>query len=311
MKDLIYMDAIVFEKNNITVKDVDIPQLSSPDDVIIKIKAVGLCKTDLMLSKGLLPCKEGQILGHEFSGEIYQTGSNITNFKIGDKVAVNPILFCKKCHLCLSNSNNCENYEILGINKNGALTEYISVPIENVYKIPDYIDFDVAAYLEPVAAALSMLNVSFSNEKSILIFGSGRIARLSYLILKNRNYPNVRLVEKIDELKEDEQFDVIIENGVNPELFEALLNFIAIEGILILKSRNLKKVSFNASELIRKEISIKGVNYSSFDDAFNFLMENHQLFKDFIGKKYDFYDYQRAFEDSINSDKFKNFIVLG
>lgn len=296
------MDAIVLENKDVKVKHFDMPKIKKTDDILIKVKSVGLCKTDLMLSKGLLPCNEGQILGHEFSGIIVEVGNQVKTLKANDKVAVNPVLFF--------DDNNYSDYKMLGIDQNGALTEYIIVPEKNVYKVPDQISFEVAAYLEPIAAAMSILNIRFEKDKKVLIFGSGRIARLSHFILKTEGYTNIQTAESIDQIESLDMFDIIIENGIDNDKFNQLIKHLKIRGTFILKSRHLKEVSFNGVEIIKKEITLRGVNYGSFDDAYQFLINNHQYFNEFVGKSYPFDQYKSAFEDAINSDQYKQFINI-
>ncbi|MFN4151421.1 MAG: alcohol dehydrogenase catalytic domain-containing protein [Candidatus Sericytochromatia bacterium] len=301
------MKAIVFENNTTQIKNIPKPCLIDSYDVIVEVKCVGICKTDLLLSNGLISCKDGQVLGHEFSGIIFDKGDKVSNINIGDKVSINPLIDCLECENCLE-KKSCISPLIKGIHSDGALTNLVLIPSKNIYKVSDEISFEIAAYLEPVAAAMSILNMTFPKDSRVLVFGSGRITKLSNFILEKFGYTNVFSTNDINDI--NEKFDVIIENGIDSSLFNKLLEKLKFRGLFILKSRHLSNINFIGSEIVKNEITIRGVNYSNFDDAFNFLINNKEYFKNFIGNSFLFENYKNAFEFAQKEENYKHFIDI-
>ncbi|MFC1715360.1 alcohol dehydrogenase catalytic domain-containing protein [Candidatus Poribacteria bacterium] len=96
------------------------------------------------------------IPGHEFAGEVAQIGEDIsTHFKVGDRVAVFPLIPCKECAYCqIGEYAQCDNYDYLGSRRDGGFAEYVAAPVDNLVPIPDNVDFDCAAMAEPASVAL-------------------------------------------------------------------------------------------------------------------------------------------------------------
>lgn len=121
----------------IALEEIDMPHVG-PDDVLIKVAACGLCHTDLTYLHGNpTPKKPPIILGHEPSGIIVQTGSNVQNVKCGDNVIVSSLIPCLTCEQCRSGHENLCTHAILpGATKDGAFAEYVAVPASGVYSLP-------------------------------------------------------------------------------------------------------------------------------------------------------------------------------
>ena len=182
----------VEEKNTILKKS----------QIRIKMKNCGICGSDihyyLFGENGGRKIIEPLMLGHEFSGEIIEIGSKVNNFKVGERIIVNPALYCGECKFCkLKKFNLCENVSFFGSaakvpHTQGAFRENIEINETQCYKIFDSVSFEEAAFAEPLAVSLHAC--SFLNEyknKKILISGSGPIGLLIFKILlkytKNEN----------------------------------------------------------------------------------------------------------------------------
>ncbi|MGO1759309.1 MAG: alcohol dehydrogenase catalytic domain-containing protein, partial [Mammaliicoccus vitulinus] len=90
----------LYDIEDLRFEDTDKPELKSPDDVIIKVKATGICGSDTSRYKKLGPYKEGMTFGHEFSGIVEQIGSEVTGLNVGDTVTGCPAVVCHQCHYC-------------------------------------------------------------------------------------------------------------------------------------------------------------------------------------------------------------------
>ncbi|MCD6563700.1 MAG: zinc-dependent alcohol dehydrogenase family protein [Thermoproteales archaeon] len=150
------------------------------DEVLVKVKACGICGTDIHIFKGEFPAKFPVIPGHEFSGVVEEVGENVTRFKKGDRVAVNPNIPCGKCYYCKRGLTHfCVNWNAIGIHLPGAYAEYAIVPEANLYSFPEYLEFEEAAFAEPVACVLhgqDLINISLGD--TVVVYGLGPIGLL-------------------------------------------------------------------------------------------------------------------------------------
>ena len=157
------------------------PELESPDDVIIKVKATGICGSDTSRYKKLGPYKEGMTFGHEFSGVVEQIGNDVTDLNIGDTVTGCPAIVCHKCHYCEKGEySRCENLYVIGSYEPGCFAEYVKLPASNVLKLPDNVDLDTAAMVEPSAVvAHGFYRTRMKPGATVAIMGCGSMGLLA------------------------------------------------------------------------------------------------------------------------------------
>src|SRR5579864_9405424 len=125
-----------FDKNDLRL--VELPEPTVGDcDVLLKIKKVGICGTDLHIYTGGMPVKSPLVLGHEFVGDVANIGKDVTKVKVGDRAVAEHVIGCGKCNYCQEGKRNlCKNPTVLGLHRAGALAEYLVVPEELVYLLP-------------------------------------------------------------------------------------------------------------------------------------------------------------------------------
>lgn len=134
--------------------DLPEPQISD-DEILMKVKKVGICGTDLHIYNGGMNVPTPLILGHEFVGDIVKIGNNVTNIKVGDRAVAEHVIGCGKCSYCSQGKRNlCKVPTIIGINRQGALAEYLSIPANLIYKIPDELSYDEGVLVEPLSIAV-------------------------------------------------------------------------------------------------------------------------------------------------------------
>lgn len=146
-------------------------------DVLIKIKAVGICGTDIHAWGGNQPFfSYPRVLGHEICGEIIALGKNIPNMKTGQQVAVIPYVACQQCPACKSGRTNCcEKISVIGVHQDGGFSEYLSVPVDNVL-LAEGIDPHAAALIEPYAiSAHAVRRAAIIPGEQVLVVGAGPI----------------------------------------------------------------------------------------------------------------------------------------
>lgn len=174
------MKAVVFFKpGDIRVIDKD-PDDLLPDEVRIKVKACGVCGTDLAIYRGEFPVKTPLIIGHELSGEVVEAGKSVTTLKVGDRVCVDPNIPCHTCDYCrIGKEHLCENFSAVGVTRNGGDAEYVNVPETNVLKIPDTMSYETGAFAEPLACAINGVNLAnIKMGDTVLILGAGSMGNL-------------------------------------------------------------------------------------------------------------------------------------
>lgn len=156
------------------------------NDVIVEVKACGICGSDSHRILHNWKYKVPAIPGHEFSGVIHEVGKNVTNFKSGDRVIAIPFIPCNECEYCRSgNYSMCDNHGMIGAKAYGGYAELAVVPATNLIKIDDDIDFESAAMIEPSAVALhGVLAINSNIGDTIAIFGTGTIGQLVIQWLK-------------------------------------------------------------------------------------------------------------------------------
>src|SRR5699024_5515630 len=126
------------------------PKIENKDDVIIKVKSVGICGSDTSRYTKLGPYVEGMTFGHEFYGEVVEVGSDVKDVKVGDRVAGCPAFVCGECESCLRGEpTRCEHLHVIGAYRPGAYAEYTKLPESHIVSLPDDVDFDTAALVEP------------------------------------------------------------------------------------------------------------------------------------------------------------------
>lgn len=174
------MKAIVKEGKSLQVMDLPIPK-PAPGEVLVRIKAAGICYSDVMiyknLYKGRVPVPDPMIMGHEGAGIVEEVGKGVDHLRPGDKVGLNPLWGCGQCESCINGQPNmCLNWRHLGITCDGTFAEYRAVPAFVAQKLPANISLMDAAFIEPITLAVR----TFYHTKPLLgdtvaIIGPGSI----------------------------------------------------------------------------------------------------------------------------------------
>lgn len=171
------MRAAVFHgPHDIRLSEVTVPE-PQKGWVLIKVKACGICGTDVHINEGEAPAISPVILGHEFAGEVVAVGSGVTRLSIGDKVAVDPNIACGQCPQCRAGKVHlCDRLQAIGVTLNGGFAEYCMVPEVQAHRFEEGLSFVEAAMVEPVACCLHGIDLAGMRAgESVAIFGAGFI----------------------------------------------------------------------------------------------------------------------------------------
>ncbi len=195
------MKAVWFPSPN-EVKVGTLPDPSpGPGEVLVRVKASGLCHTDIEVMR----CNYGTstfpiVPGHEFAGEVAECGAGVTGLSIGDRVVVDPNLECGNCRACRRGwTHLCESLGAYGVTADGGFAEYCAVRADAVHAIGDT-SFAEAALTEPVGCVLNGLSPLRNRlvERAI-VFGTGPMGLLLGLVLKSRGTPEVVMVDRLED----------------------------------------------------------------------------------------------------------------
>lgn len=173
------MKALVIEApGRAVVKDVPYPE-PGPGELTIKVENCGICGTDVHIYKGEYLSPYPLIPGHEFSGVIHGIGVGVTGWEIGDRVSADPNINCGACQYChTQRANHCENWNAIGVTLNGAMAEYVRIPAREAVKIPEGMDFETAAFIEPMACVVHGMNrLQMKVADRVLLFGAGAMGQ--------------------------------------------------------------------------------------------------------------------------------------
>ncbi|HLF86975.1 MAG TPA: scyllo-inosose 3-dehydrogenase [Nitrospiria bacterium] len=231
----------VWRNPHFDIKDLPTPNIGD-DEVLIKVETCGVCGSDTHLCEtdaegyiifsGLtkLPCT----LGHEFSGVVERTGKKVHSIKIGDKVAVESVIWCGVCKSCRSGSpNQCSHVELMGLSANGAFAEYVAVNERFCWKINDFEDlysndklFNIGALIEPVGCAYNGIFIAgggFNPGATVVVYGAGPIGLGAVALAKIAGASLIVAFDVIDErvniarsMGADFAFNVNMLNGYSP-----------------------------------------------------------------------------------------------
>ncbi|MFG2273713.1 zinc-dependent alcohol dehydrogenase family protein [Streptomyces chartreusis] len=188
--------AVIEAPGKVTVTTVPDPT-PGPREVVVDVAACGLCGTDLHILQGEFAPTLPVVPGHEFAGEVVGLGSEVTELALGDRVAVDPSLYCHECRYCRVGRNNlCDRWQAIGVTVAGGAAEYAVAPVANCVRLPDHVDVQDAALIEPLSCAVRGYDVLNSRLGAhVLIYGSGTMGLMMLELAKRTGAASVDVVD--------------------------------------------------------------------------------------------------------------------
>lgn len=276
------MKAVVISSPGvISVESVPDPT-PKPGEAIIEVAACGICGTDLHVLQGEFAPTLPVIPGHEFAGTVVAIGEGVTQVRIGDRVGVDPSLYCGECFYCKrANDNQCENWGGLGVSATGAAAEYVAVPAANCWHVPDSVeDLRNAALIEPLSCALHGFDVLRRRPGAeYLIYGAGTMGLMMAELARRMGAASVSMVDinvdrlqsaghlgfsqtstSADSFDQPRGWDVVIDcTGVPSVIEEGIRRVMPAGEFLVFGVAGMNdKVEIDPYWIFKKEITIKG-----------------------------------------------------
>lgn len=296
---------VLEELNNLQQKDVEKPT-PKEDEVIVQIKAVGICSSDIHRVYTTGAYHYPIILGHEFSGITEE----------GKRVSVFPLKPCHTCESCKSgNYETCSNYSYFGSREDGAFAEYVAVPKWNLVSLPDNVTFKQAAMLEPTAVALhAVKKVDLSKANRVAVIGNGTIGELIGKWLKAYGVQVVDVIGRNSEPNYPD-YDICFEVVGTTEAIQRAIELTKRNGEIVLVGNpdgNFGMTQKVYWQILRKQLKLIGSWNSSYpadwEESVNSI-ENLDV-DSLISHEYKFEDLYKGFDMIYNKrEKFKKVIV--
>ncbi|MEG0918463.1 MAG: galactitol-1-phosphate 5-dehydrogenase [Anaerovoracaceae bacterium] len=316
--------------NNLVYEEVETPKLKN-GEVLLKIKASGICSSDIerVFINGTYHFPT--IPGHEFSGEIVQVADDVDKNLIGRRSSVFPLLPCFQCEACKNKEYAiCSNYKYFGSRNDGGFAEYLAVPVFNLVLFDDSVPYEVGALCEPAAVALHAVNIgNIKKGQKVAIMGTGTIGILigafaqikgAYVYMCGRRKESLDFVssfglktininnlkEEIDQATDGLRMDVTFEAvGTNLSMENAIMS--TKSGGTVVAMGNPKEDFALPRDvywkILRWQLTVKGTWNSFYNDDENDWKEVTELmkkggfpFEKLISKTFTMKDYKEAFE---------------
>ena len=305
------MKALRFDGNLRLVRDAPIPQREG--ESLVRVICAGICNTDLEIVKGYSNFHGTP--GHEFSGRVIES---VDGSLVGKRVVGEINAGCGVCHDCVrGDSRHCVERTVLGIKgRDGAFAEFLTLPHRNLIRLPDAVRDEAAIFVEPLSAALSILEqVSVSSLDRVAVVGDGKLAQLIVLGLSRKGCSLSvigRHEAKLQRAREfgadhvylentafannDESYDLVIEASGSPGGLTSALRLVRPRGTVVLKSTHHGITTVDMSQVVVNEVTIVGSRCGRFQRAIEMLPSCQDKLIGLITHRFPLDEGIRAFE---------------
>ncbi|MGY1501761.1 zinc-dependent alcohol dehydrogenase family protein [Streptomyces sp. QTS52] len=252
-----------------------------PREVVVEVAACGLCGTDLHILQGEFAPTLPIVPGHEFAGEVVAVGTAVTELALGDRVAVDPSLYCHECRYCRTGHNNlCERWAAIGVTTAGGAAQYAVAPVANCVRLPEHIRTQDAALVEPLSCAVRGYDVLRSRLGAhVLIYGSGTMGLMMLELAKRTGAASVDVVDinaqrlstaqllgvtgaatNADELERPQGWDVVVDATGNAAAIQDGLDRVTKAGTFLQfgVADYATRVTIDPYRIYNQEITITG-----------------------------------------------------
>ena len=311
------------------IKDVPMP-VCGEEDVIVKVKSVGFCGSDGPILAGTRDVPWPLIPGHEFAGDIVETGAKVKGWQIGDRVSACIVIGCGNCKYCIEgNEPLYDNLVETGIHVNGAFAEYVRVPAKVLVKLKDSTSYDFGAAIDPIASAYrTVKSMPITSKDTVMVLGPGPIGLYATQLLKLRGARKVivlgadcdkeRLemalklgadcvinnsvedpVERIKEITNGDMLDYVHDCAGAVPLVEIAMNTLKKTGHYYITGLFHDLAPVNLGKVVRSEIDIHGTicyTREEFRECLDLIEDGRLQVEPLITHHYALRDMQEAFE---------------
>jgi L-gulonate 5-dehydrogenase len=311
--------------NHIVIEERPMPVITSPTAVLIKVKAGGICGSDVHIYHGTSSVATyPRVIGHEIVGEIIETGNGVTGFAIGDRVIMDPVISCGTCYQCrIGRRNVCGKLQVRSVHVDGGYQEYIVMPQESIYHLPKGISWEEAIMIEPFTIAEQVCSrAAIVKADKVFIMGAGPVGLSILKMVKlygatcyisdvmpyklasaerfgadaviNAKETDVR--EEILRLTDGNGATVVIDAACTTRSFEQALTYVCSAGRVITLGFGKDPSAINQLSITAREIDVRGsrLHNNKFPVVIDYFTSGKLQVKDMITHRFPFTEIHEA-----------------
>ncbi|MGO4890444.1 zinc-binding alcohol dehydrogenase family protein [Anaerobacillus sp. MEB173] len=303
------------------------PSISKGNEVLVKVKMVGICGSDIHIYHGTNPLATlPRVIGHEVTGEVIEVGEDVKNVVVGDKVVVEPIESCGSCYACQSGRRNvCSNLEVYGVHKDGGMQEYLVMPENIVHKVNDSLDWKEAVLVEPFTiGAQANWRGDVREGDMVLIMGAGPIGLCCLKIAKAKgakciitdlsqerldfaktwgadyivNVSEKDVKDAVFEITEGEGANVVIDAVCIQKTFEDAVEVVSPAGRVVVLGFDTRPSQISQLPITKKEVTIVGsrLQTNQFPEVIKLLNDKSINIEEMVTHEFKLEDIQKAID---------------
>ena len=317
----------IVKPGELRIIDMEKPHIDDKNNILVKMRAAGICGSDVGIYHGTnAAATYPRVIGHEMVGVVEEIGSNVKKLKVGDRIIVNQVVSCGDCYPCRHNRGNvCDHLEVRGVHRDGGYREYMAVPEEDCYILPDNLSDADAVMIEPATIAIQSLSrAEIEDDDVIFIIGCGalgssilRIARLTNAkiivgdivddklndALKNGAHYAVNLShedfeEKVKEYSNGRGPTVTIDAACTKDSLMNAIKVTGNAGRVITMGFSISPTEVNQFLITSKELDVRGsrLQNKKFGEAIKLINEGKIDLSGAVSHTFNYLDAQRAFD---------------
>lgn len=317
----------IVKPGELKIIDMEKPHIDEKNNILVKMRAAGICGSDVGIYHGTnAAATYPRVIGHEMVGVVEEIGSNVKKLKVGDRIIVNQVVSCGECYPCRHNRGNvCDHLEVRGVHRDGGYREYMAVPEEDCYILPDNLSDADSVMIEPTTIAIQSLSrAEIEDDDVIFIIGCGalgssilRIARLTNAkiivgdivddklndALKNGAHYAVNLShedfeEKVKEYSNGRGPTVTIDAACTKDSLMNAIKVTGNAGRVITMGFSISPTEVNQFLITSKELDVRGsrLQNKKFGEAIKLINEGKIDLSGAVSHTFNYLDAQRAFD---------------
>ncbi|MFF2498184.1 zinc-binding alcohol dehydrogenase family protein [Peribacillus sp. NPDC058075] len=321
------MKAVQVRKaHELIIQEVEKPCISNSTDVLVKVKRVGICGSDMHIYHGTNPLATlPRVVGHEVAGEVVEIGQGVTGIKVGDHVVIEPISYCGECYACRKGRQNvCEKLSVFGVHEDGGMREWFVLPEKQLHVVDSDLSWDEIVLAEPYTiGAQAVWRGEVEEGETVLIQGAGpigicilKMAKLQGATVMITDLSDERLEfakesgaditvhagkedvqKRVEEWTNGQGANVVIDAVCLPMTFELSFDVVSTAGRIVVLGFDERPSSVSQLPITKKEVSVKGsrLQTDQFPKVVKLLNEGKLRHEGLVTHTFSLDDIQEAF----------------